>query len=240
MPRIARIKFDSLTYHIISRGNNKMNIFLDRADYQQYLKILNKYNKKYIFYLYNFVLMPNHVHLLLKADTDLSRIMHGINLSYAQYFKRKYNHVGHFWQDRFKSYIVEDDSYLLTVARYIERNPLRANLINNLHGYDYSSYNFYAYGENCGIEITTNPLYFTLSNGTTELKKVYQNFISEQKPGYLSNGLPIDIDINIIKAQFISSHKFAQQLIESRFTKRIRRRLGRPRKNKENFIPNLL
>ena len=238
MPRIARMKFDSLTYHIISRGNNKMSIFLDETDYQQYLEILNKYKKKYIFYLYNFVLMPNHVHLLLKADTDLSRLMHGINLSYAQYFKKRYSHVGHFWQDRFKSYIVEDDTYLLTVARYIERNPLKANLIKNLREYEYSSYNFYAYGENCGIEITTNPLYFTLSNDTTKLKKVYQNLISEQELDSIPNGLPMDL--NIIKAQFISSDKFAQQLIESRFTKRIRRRLGRPRKNRENFIPNLL
>ena len=215
-----------------------MSIFLDETDYQQYLEILNKYKKKYIFYLYNFVLMPNHVHLLLKADTDLSCLMHGINLSYAQYFKKRYNHVGHFWQDRFKSYIVEDDTYLLTVARYIERNPLRANLIKNLREYKYSSYNFYAYGENCGIEITVNPLYLTLSKDITKLKKVYRNFISEQKLGSIPNGLPMDL--NIIKAQFISSDKFAQQLIESRFTKRIRRRLGRPRKNREKFIPNLL
>jgi len=230
MPRIARMKFDSLTYHIISRGNNKMSIFLDRADYQQYLKILNKYKKKYIFYLYNFVLMPNHVHLLLKADTDVSRLMHGINLSYAQYFKKKYNHVGHFWQDRFKSYIVEDDTYLLTVARYIERNPSRANLTKNLREYDYSSYNFYAYGENCGIEITVNPLYLTLGKDITELKKVYQNFIFEQELGSIPNGLPMDL--NIIKAQFIASPEFAQRLIESKFAERIRRRPGRPRKNK--------
>ena len=116
MPRIARLKHAGLTYHIISRGNNKLKIFHEDVDYVKYLEILSKYRDKFKFELYNFVLMLNHVHLLLKAEDDISFIMHRINLSYAQYYKFKYKHIGHFWQDRFKSYIVEENSYLLALA----------------------------------------------------------------------------------------------------------------------------
>jgi len=91
MPRIARIKSENLTYHVISRGNNKMKTFHQEVDYRKYLEIVDKYHEKFSFRLYHFCLMPNHVHLLLKCEDDLSELMHGINLCYAQYYKKKYN-----------------------------------------------------------------------------------------------------------------------------------------------------
>ena len=81
--------------------------------------------------------MPNHVHLLLKSESDISKLMHNVNLSYAQYYKKIYQHIGHFWQDRFKSFIVEDDDYLLTAGKYIEMNPGRViTEDNSLSNYD--------------------------------------------------------------------------------------------------------
>ena len=142
MPRIARLKHAELTYHIISRGNNKLKIFHEDVDYVKYLEILSKYRDKFKFELYNFVLMLNHVHLLLKAEDDISFIMHRINLSYAQYYKFKYKHIGHFWQDRFKSYIVEENSYLLALAKYIETNPMRTLSCISPEDYPYSSYHY--------------------------------------------------------------------------------------------------
>ncbi|MFA4888790.1 MAG: transposase [Candidatus Omnitrophota bacterium] len=245
MPRIARLKLTNLTYHAISRGNNKMQIFIDDADYEKYLEILNRYQEKFAFWIYNFNLMPNHVHQLLKAESDISRIMHGINLSYAQYYKAKYNHSGHFWQDRFKSYIVADDLYFLTVARYIERNPLKAKLIKELKSYKYSSYNFYAYGENCGVNLTPNPLFLELFGTTPEDRKRYREFINSAsaQTGETDTSDPagnIPLIPNIVKEQFIGSPEVARELIATKFPQRIKPKRGRPKKNQQILIPNLL
>ena len=239
MPRIARIKSSDLTYHVHCRGNNKMTVFQDEVDYRSYMEIVNGYQNKFTFYMYHFALMPNHVHLLFKSESDISCLMHGINLSYAQYYKRKYNHTGHFWQDRFKSHIVQDDTYLMTVARYIERNPLRAGLTNELRQYKFSSYNFYAYGRDCGLRLTPNPLYIALSRHVTERQIRYRNFIgadlqSQIAPRDTSAVLPL------INAQFIGTPEFARQLITSKFRERIKPKRGRPAKNQQKLIPNLL
>ncbi|MEN6318375.1 MAG: transposase [Syntrophaceae bacterium] len=105
MPRTARIAPKEFVYHILTRGNNRQDIFQDEEDYQKYISILQKYKEKYKFKLYHYVLMTNHVHLVIELmDTGgaLSQIMKGINLSYAQHYKTKYKHIGHFWQDRHK------------------------------------------------------------------------------------------------------------------------------------------
>jgi putative transposase len=209
------------------------------------MEILNRYLEKFIFWIHNFILMPNHVHQLLRAETDLSKIMHGINLSYAQYFKHKYNHAGHFWQDRFKSHIVQDDSYLLAVARYIERNPLRAKIVSDPQDYEYSSYNFYAYGKDCGVKITPNPLYLELFGNGADGKKRYRDFINA---GLSDNSADEDcysLDaasprVNIIGGQFMGDADFAKTIIQTKFNQRIRSKRGRPKKNQQELIPNLL
>ncbi len=143
MPRTARITIENACYHIITRGNQKQCVFQESKDYEKYLSILTKYKEKYRFRLYCFCLMPNHVHLMIKVKNPdlLSTIMKGLNLSYTLYFNFKYDKVGHLWQDRFKSKIIEKDSYLLECITYIENNPLRASLISNLGDYAWSSYN---------------------------------------------------------------------------------------------------
>jgi len=88
--------------------------------------------------------MPNHVHLIIEVDdpNDLNKIMRGLNLSYTLYFNLKYKKVGHLWQDRFKSKVIEKDAYLLECMKYIEGNPIRASLVSYIHEYHWSSYNF--------------------------------------------------------------------------------------------------
>src|SRR6266540_2936538 len=112
MPRMARIAVPAMLYHIISRGNNREWIFDDEEDFGKYLEICKRYKERYGFKLYNWVLMNNHVHLLLetKEGSNLSKIMQGINLAYTIWFNRKNRKVGHLWQDRFKSIIIEKDS----------------------------------------------------------------------------------------------------------------------------------
>ncbi len=141
MPRERRIFVNNACYHIITRGNQKQNVFLDKMDYQKYLEKLVKCKVRFGFKLYSFCLMPNHVHLLIKPldPLDLSKIMGLLNLGYTRYFNCKYDKVGHLWQDRYKSKIIEDYSYLYECIQYIETNPLRASLINDLNTYQWSS-----------------------------------------------------------------------------------------------------
>lgn len=142
MPRSARITLGNSCYHIITRGNQRQNIFGREYDYNKYLDLLKKYKHKYRFWLYAYCLMPNHVHLLIEPDKhkQLSKIMHGLNLSYTIWFNKTYNKVGHLYQDRFKSMIIQKDEYLLSCINYIELNPVRAGITEQPEKYGWSSY----------------------------------------------------------------------------------------------------
>ncbi len=143
MPRTARITVENGCYHIITRGNQKQKVFMEHRDYEKYLDLLARYKKKYGFRLYCFCLMPNHVHLIIEVSSALAlnKIMGSLNLSYTLYFNLKYGKVGHLWQDRFKSKIIEKDAYLIECMNYIEANPIRASLTSHLTEYRWSSYN---------------------------------------------------------------------------------------------------
>jgi len=144
MPRRPRIVEKNAYYHIITRGNQKQPVFKEAGDLQKYLAILSKYKKEYKFRLYCFCLMPNHIHLVMGINKPplLSKIMKCLNLSYTLYFNSKYDKVGHLWQDRFKSKIIDGDRYLLECISYIESNPVRASLTQTIEEYPWSSHNF--------------------------------------------------------------------------------------------------
>ncbi len=156
MPRIPRLilQADNVCYHIIARGNQKQNIFLEDRDRDQYMSILRHYKKKYRFWLYSFCLMANHVHLILEPDNlqgSISQIMHGVNLVYCKWFNEKYAKNGHLWQGRFKSYIVQKNEYLINCVNYVELNPVRAGLIKNPLDYMWSSHKYRVLGIENGL-----------------------------------------------------------------------------------------
>lgn len=144
MPRQSRQRSFSGIYHIMMRGNEKRNIFLDDEDRYKFIDIL--YNKKMLsnYCLYAYCLMSNHVHLLLKEnDEDISLCLKRINISYACYFNKKYDRVGHLFQDRFRSECINSDSQLLSALRYIHNNPIKAKMVMHPEDYIWSSYNIY-------------------------------------------------------------------------------------------------
>jgi len=125
------------------------------------------------------VLMRNHVHLVLEPTPHggkLSEIMKGINLSYAQYFKSKYNRVGHFWQDRFKSIIIARDEYLLACGSYVELNPVRAKIATDPKDYLWSSYHVHAFGKK-DVLVDEHPIYQTLSADEAQRQARYREFV---------------------------------------------------------------
>lgn len=141
MTRPRRVEFEGALYHVLARGNNKQDIFGDVADRRHYLALVERYHARYVFRLYAFVLMTNHVHLLVETgETPLSKIMQCLQTSYTQYFNRKYQRVGHLFQGRYKSILCERESYLLELTRYIHLNPVRAGIVQRPEQYPWSSY----------------------------------------------------------------------------------------------------
>lgn len=180
MPRTARIAPQEYVYHVLTRGNNKQDIFGDEEDFKKYIDILWKYKAKYLYKLYYYVLMTNHVHLVIETAEDggnLSQIMKGINLSYAQHYKKKYKYTGHFWQDRFKSIIISKDKYLLACGSYVELNPVRAGMVKDPKDYSWSSYNANAYGKKDDL-IDKHLIYDKLSTDEA-VRKEYRSFVQQ-------------------------------------------------------------
>lgn len=144
MARPPRIEIPGGLYHVIARGNQRRHVFRDQADYEAYLARLDRYQDRYAFTLYAYVLMPNHVHLLLEPDrVPLSKIMQGIQQSYAAYFNRAHATVGHVFQGRYKAILCDRDRYLLALVRYLHLNPVRARLARVSKEWRWSSHRDY-------------------------------------------------------------------------------------------------
>lgn len=124
------------------RGINRQDIFEDNEDKEKFIQTIAIYKEKCSFQVYGYCLMNNHIHLLIK-DKNLSITMRKICASYVYWYNLKYRRCGHLYQDRFKNEVVEDDSYLLTVLRYIHQNPLKAGIVKNIADYNWSSYGEY-------------------------------------------------------------------------------------------------
>jgi len=137
-----RIYYEGAYYHVYNRGNNKKDIFLDEEDYIFYLKKAREYNKKYNVTIVFYCLMPNHIHLAIRQNTEtpISKFVSSLHTSYSMYFNKKYSKTGHLFQGRFGCKIIDKDEYLLHLSSYIHLNPLSAGLVNKLEDYQWSSY----------------------------------------------------------------------------------------------------
>ncbi len=148
IPRVARQKSKTGIYHIMLRGANRKDIFHDDKDRIRYLNTMNKYKNGGAFKVYGWCLMNNHIHLLLQeGKATTADILKRIGVSFVGYYNRKYNATGHLFQDRYQSEAVEDDSYLLTVVRYIHQNPVKAGIVQRPEDWPWSSCSGY-YGRN--------------------------------------------------------------------------------------------
>jgi REP-associated tyrosine transposase len=120
------VEYAGAFYHVICRGNQRQVIFRSDADRKYYLERLEQYRQRYGFRVYAYVLMSNHVHLLVQtAAVPLSRIMQGLQLKYTRYYNTKYKKVGHLFQSRYKAILCDRRAYLLELIRYLHLNPGR-------------------------------------------------------------------------------------------------------------------
>lgn len=158
MARTARKESSTRIYHVMLRGINRQTIFEDDEDYQKFLWTMKDTKEKSGYEIYAYCLMSNHIHLLLKEVTeDLGIVFRRIGASYVYWYNWKYSRRGHLFQDRYKSEVVENDGYFLTVIRYIHQNPLKAGIVKDIADYRWSSFGEYI-GEPgiCDIDFALN------------------------------------------------------------------------------------
>ncbi len=141
MPRGPRLAFQNSFYHVFNRGINKQPIFIDETDYKFFLLLLLRLKNKYDHSIFAYCLMPNHFHLSIQTrKTPISKILSSLATSYAMHFNKKYSHLGPVFQNRFKSILIENDSYFLQLNQYITLNPVKANLCQDPAQYPFSSF----------------------------------------------------------------------------------------------------
>lgn len=144
MARPIRLQFPGGTYHVTSRGNNRNPIYLRDSDRLKFIELLGRLREKFDIKIYAYCLMHNHFHLLVETPrSNLSRAMQYLNSAYTAYFNRAHRRAGHIFQGRYKSILVDKESYLLELTRYIHLNPVAAKIVRHPEEYRWSSYRFY-------------------------------------------------------------------------------------------------
>jgi REP element-mobilizing transposase RayT len=190
MGRPLRVEYAGALYHITSRGNERKKIFVDDGDRKKFLEILEDYHDRYGILIHGYVLMDNHYHLILETPKgNLLKVMHGLNGRYTGYFNRKYGRAGHLFQGRYRGIIIDKDSYLIPLSRYVHLNPVRARVVERPEHYRWSSYRGYIGREKeCGwIEYSwVLPQFGRYRNGA---RRKYKKYTEEALKSKVENPL---------------------------------------------------
>ncbi len=175
MARLPRLSAAGLPHHVIQRGNDRQVVFREDADYARYRGWLREVATTHALAVHAYVLMPNHVHLLVTPPTDtaLSKAMQSLGRRYVRWFNDKYGRTGTLWEGRFRSTVIDADRYLLACSRYIELNPVRAGIVNSPELYRWSSYSHHA-GVLVDPLVIDHPLVWALGNTPFERQLAYR------------------------------------------------------------------
>lgn len=179
MPRLPRFDLAGVPQHVIQRGHSHALCFFAPADYRCYLTQLLHASRRWQCAVHAYVLMSNHVHLLVTPSTvgALANMMQAIGRNYVSYINVSYRRSGALWEGRFKSCLVDADEYLLTCHRYIELNPVRAGLVGEPSAYPWSSYGCNALGDSNSL-IIPHTQYLALGSGHEERLRAYRLLFS--------------------------------------------------------------
>lgn len=184
MPRLPRFVIPGQPQHVIQRGNNREAIFYAENDYQFYLEKLFEAADKYECELHAYVLMTNHVHLLVtpQQDDSIGKMMQSVGRYYVQYFNHSYDRTGTLWEGRYKATLIDSEQYLLTCMRYIELNPVRANrMADHPSEYPWSSFRCNALGHNDKL-VTPHLEYRRLGKTPAERQGSYRQLFRAHIP----------------------------------------------------------
>ena len=175
MARLPRYFVKGQAQHIIQRGNNREPIFAGESDYHYYYECLQEAAERQGLAIHSYVLMTNHVHLLVTPENEQSigKTLQSLGRRYVQYFNYSYDRTGTLWEGRYKATLIDSDRYLLTCMRYIELNPVRAGMAQHPLDYPWSSYAANARGEEDEL-ITPHDLYLRLGRSQPTRQAVYR------------------------------------------------------------------
>jgi len=226
MSRPLRIQYAGAWYHVMNRGRRGEEVFSEKNDYTAFIDILKELVEDYNVKIAAYCLMTNHYHLLLQTpDANISRSMRHLNGVYTQRFNRTHHCDGPLFRGRFKSILVDADSYLLELLRYIHRNPLEAGLVDNLSKYAWSSHKGYLFSAQKWDWLNKNYVLSLFSKNRAESINKYKKFVSKETLEEISQilarkNLPAILGattfVDKIKEIFFSK-KSHEEIPESRF-----------------------
>lgn len=222
MARLPRLDLPGIPQHVVQRGNDRQPCFAEPTDYQNYRQELREAARKHACAVHAYVLMTNHVHLLVtpRDAGGVSRMMQAIGRRYVGAFNARYRRTGTLWEGRFKSALVDSDTYLLTCYRYIELNPVRAGMVQRPADYPWSSYRRNALGMH-DSGITPHGRYLALATEPDLRLQAYQA---------LFNDALDQADADALRAHTRQNKAFGNQRFRSRIEALIGRSVGvRPR-----------
>lgn len=175
MARQPRFILPGQPQHVIQRGNNREPVFCQDADYQFYLEKLEQGCRKHACDLHAYVLMTNHVHLLItpRSGDGIGKLMQMLGRYYVQYFNYTYQRTGSLWEGRYRATVIDSEQYLLTCMRYIELNPVRAGMVEHPRDYPWLSYHYNAQGGPDPL-VTPHELYLQLGASEPDRQAAYR------------------------------------------------------------------
>ena len=232
MARPLRITVPNLLFHVIDRGNNRQVVFREEADFVYYLRLLRRYKDELKFKLYHFCLMPNHFHLVLEPTIEgsLPKIMMRLAVAYSWYFNQRYGGVGHVWQGRYKSSLIDRENYFIWCGLYVELNAVRAGLVSKPGDWRWCSYRTRAFGEVdplMGGLIDVDPYYLELGDSPRQCQEKYQEDVAVVMKDEFLRGIRRKLDEGVLGEQdFVEGTK-------ERFKIGSLRPRGRPRRGEK-------
>ena len=209
MARLPRFVIPGQPQHVILRGNNRTEIFCAEADYLFYLEKLQLACDAHGCDIHAYVLMTNHVHLLVTPheEQSLPKAMQMVGRYYVQYYNYCYQRTGTLWEGRYKATLIDSEAYLLTCMRYIELNPVRAGMVAHPSEYPWSSYHRNALGEPNEL-VTPHPEYRRLGKSDEERQAAYRQLFKSHIP----EGVVTDIREATNKAWVLGDDRFKQRI----------------------------
>jgi REP element-mobilizing transposase RayT len=216
MARKPRVEFDGAFYHVIVRGNQRQRTFQDGQDRIAYLQRLEHYRQRYGFRLYAYVLMANHVHLLLETKSvALSKIMQGIQASYTQRYNRRHRKVGHLFEGRYKAILCDREAYLLELVRYIHLNPARLRVAQDPWRYRWSSHGAYM-GKTTVVKVDSQEVLSQFAPRRAAARRVYQGFMQDgMKQGHEEKYY------QTLDQRFLGDERFVNEVAQRREAKEV-------------------
>ena len=205
MARAIRMDYPETFYHVLSRGNEKKDIFWDKGDYLKFLALLGKMVGRFHLEIHGYVLMANHYHLLIRTkEANLSSAIQWLGVSYSVWFNRRHERSGHLFQGRFKSFLIENERYFRTMGFYLHGNPLRAGKVKRLKDYFWSSYEGYRDRKKQPDWLTTDLMLGIYGNSRRKFIRAQEEFFGREE----------NILRNLRHGLYLGSEEFSQKCLE--------------------------